>query len=82
MLSKILLKSIIKNLLLKLDFSIQYSNDSILIFDDALSGKVSFNTIFKDASQTEAFGKMLEDLINNAPENPFLNDNEDDEKTN
>lgn len=67
-LTKIGLKVSLKNLILKLDFSIQFSKETLLIFDDSMQTKNAFSSLFKDASQTEAFGKMLEDLINDSPE--------------
>ncbi|MFP4287233.1 MAG: hypothetical protein ACLFRI_05990 [Candidatus Izemoplasmataceae bacterium] len=71
---KFILKKIMKGIILKLDFSIQFSENTLLIFDDILQEDNAFNAIFKDAAQTQAFSKMLENLINNSPENTIDSD--------
>lgn len=77
---KILLKSSMKNILFKLDFSIQFTTETLLIFDDTLQANSAFSAFFKDASQTEAFGKMLEDLINESPDTTHIIDDDSQER--
>jgi hypothetical protein len=72
MLIKILLKNLLRGLIIKLDFSIQFTTNEVKIFDDSVINKASMEFMFKDASQTEAIGKLLENFINNSPE--FLED--------
>ncbi len=75
MLLKILVKTWLKAMIIKLDYSVQYQRDTMVIFDDYARGEsVNFSTLMKDAPQTQALHHALESYFQdvddeNSPKN-------------
>ncbi len=80
MLFKTLGKSLLKNIIIKLDFSVEYSKATLMIFDDQERlNQSAFSSMMTDAQQTEELGKILERYFNEAPElhDPDIFDEDD-----
>ena len=57
---KTLGKALMRALILKMDYSAHFTHSEILLFDDRMTAEsASFETLFKDMDQSEAFGQML-----------------------
>jgi predicted PurR-regulated permease PerM len=63
-LSKLMMKSLIE----RVDFSVQYNKATLTTLDDNQKAQSPFASMLNDARQAQGFGKALEDYINTHPE--------------
>lgn len=68
MMLKGLSKLMMKSLIMRVDFSVQYDKVTLTTLDDNQKANSPFASMLNDARQTQGFGKALEDYINSHPE--------------
>ncbi|MFW5841832.1 MAG: hypothetical protein ACOCU2_00945 [Bacillota bacterium] len=67
MMIKGLSKMMMKSLIMRVDFSVQYNKVTLTTLDDNQKSQSPFASMLNDARQAEGFGKALENYINTHP---------------